>query len=60
MRKSGEEVVIKLRAGSMPPPGSPRPDEASYAAVAGAIEQGNRRGVGSRSQPGVELRPFTG
>ena len=35
-----EEVVIKLRAGSMPPPGIPRPEEASYATVAGAIERG--------------------
>ncbi len=34
-----EKVVVKLRAGSMPPPGRPRPEEASYATVAGAIER---------------------
>ena len=29
-----EQVIAKLRAGSMPPPGRPRPDAATYHAVA--------------------------
>src|SRR4030095_957670 len=33
-----ERVVAKLRAGSMPPPGRPRPDSATYRSVAGWLE----------------------
>ncbi|HXI27206.1 MAG TPA: DUF1592 domain-containing protein [Vicinamibacterales bacterium] len=33
-----ERVIAKLRAGSMPPPGRPRPDAATYQALAGALE----------------------
>src|SRR5437870_10565555 len=33
-----ERVIAKLRAGSMPPPGRPRPDAAAYHAVAGWLE----------------------
>jgi mono/diheme cytochrome c family protein len=33
-----ERVVAKLRAGSMPPPGRPRPDTATYRSVAGWLE----------------------
>ena len=33
-----EKVVTKLRAGTMPPPGVPRPDPDTYAAVAGWLE----------------------
>src|SRR5437764_870751 len=33
-----ERVIAKLRAGSMPPPGRPRPDAATYDAVAGWLE----------------------
>ena len=33
-----EKVVTRLRAGSMPPPGRPRPDEATYRHVAGWLE----------------------
>src|SRR6266508_1355036 len=33
-----ERVIVKLRAGSMPPPGRPRPDAATYAAVANWLE----------------------
>jgi len=33
-----EKVIAKLRAGSMPPPGMPRADEAAYHAVASALE----------------------
>src|SRR5437867_367013 len=33
-----ERVIAKLRAGSMPPPGRPRPDAATYRAVASWLE----------------------
>ncbi len=33
-----EKVIAKLRAGSMPPPGRPRPDAATYHAVASGLE----------------------
>ena len=33
-----EKVIAKLRAGSMPPPGRPRPDAATYRAVATWLE----------------------
>jgi hypothetical protein len=34
-----ESVIARLRAGSMPPPGAPRPDPASYDAVADVLEK---------------------
>ena len=34
-----EKVVRKLRTGEMPPPGSPRPDQETYAVLAGWLEQ---------------------
>src|SRR5437773_9060281 len=34
-----ERVISKLRAGSMPPPGRPRPDTATYRAVASTLER---------------------
>src|SRR5437667_1002978 len=34
-----EKVILKLHAGSMPPQGRPRPDPATYLAVAGALER---------------------
>jgi cytochrome c5 len=33
-----EKIILKLRAGSMPPPGQPRPDAATYRAVATTME----------------------
>ena len=33
-----EKVITKLRTGEMPPPGRPRPDSATYRAVAAALE----------------------
>src|SRR2546421_794821 len=33
-----ERVIARLRAGSMPPPGLPRPDAATYRAAAGTLE----------------------
>jgi hypothetical protein len=32
-------VIAKLRAGSMPPPGLPRPDAATYRALAATLER---------------------
>src|SRR6266487_2685319 len=34
-----EKIVSKLRTGEMPPPGRPRPDAATYTAVAAALEK---------------------
>jgi hypothetical protein len=34
-----EKVILKLRAGSMPPQGMPRPDESTYRAVYTALER---------------------
>src|SRR5438477_5346133 len=34
-----EKIVSKLRTGEMPPPGRPRPDAATYMAVAAALEK---------------------
>src|SRR6266481_6124244 len=34
-----EKVVGRLRAGSMPPPGRPRPDASTYQSLASSLEQ---------------------
>ena len=47
-----ERVVEKLRAESMPPPGRPRPDRATYRAVAGALEAALDRAWDSHPNPG--------
>src|SRR5204863_8475953 len=47
-----ERVIARLRAGSMPPPGIPRPDAASYHAVAGALENEIDRAWAARPNPG--------
>ena len=47
-----ERVVAKLRAGSMPPPGMPRPDAAAYRAVAGALENEIDRAWAASPNPG--------
>jgi hypothetical protein len=47
-----ERVIEKLRAGSMPPPGRPRPDAATYDAVAAALEQTMDRAWAAQPDPG--------
>src|SRR5262245_28763329 len=47
-----ERVIAKLRAGSMPPPGLPRPDAATYHAVASSIENQVDRAWAARPNPG--------
>ena len=47
-----ERVAEKLRAGSMPPPGRPRPDVETYHAVAGALEAELDRAWAANPRPG--------
>ena len=47
-----ERVVEKLRAGSMPPPGRPRPDAATYLAVATELEVTLDRAWAAHPDPG--------
>lgn len=47
-----ERVVEKLRAESMPPPGRPRPDAATYAAAADELERALDRAWASNPNPG--------
>jgi len=47
-----ERVVAKLRAGSMPPPGRPRPDAATYHTLATSLEQDIDRAWASHPNPG--------
>ena len=47
-----EKVVAKLRAGAMPPPGRPRPDEATYQAFASWLEGELDRAAEADPEPG--------
>src|SRR5947199_10675190 len=47
-----ERVIEKLRAGSMPPPGRPRPDTATYRAVATWLENEIDRAWTANLSPG--------
>src|SRR5436190_22804913 len=47
-----ERVAAKLRAGSMPPAGSPRPDPATYDAIAGRLEAALDRAWAASPNPG--------
>ena len=47
-----EKVLRKLRNREMPPPGAPRPSEAAYASLVGAIENERDRLAQTRPEPG--------
>src|SRR5947209_7195243 len=47
-----EKVIVKLRGRSMPPPGIPRPDNATYDAVAGWLEAELDRAAAIHLNPG--------
>ena len=47
-----EKVIAKLRTGAMPPPGRPRPDEATYDAVASRLEADIDRVAAAHPDPG--------
>ncbi len=47
-----EKVVAKLRAGSMPPPGMPRPDAATYRVVASTLENEIDKAWAANPNPG--------
>src|SRR5262245_43035602 len=47
-----ERVVRRLRTGSMPPPGMPRPDAAAYHALTDYLEGALDRAAASRPNPG--------
>jgi mono/diheme cytochrome c family protein len=47
-----ERVIAKLRAGSMPPPGRPRPDAATYRSVAHALEGAIDQAWAAHPDPG--------
>jgi hypothetical protein len=47
-----ERVAAKLRAGSMPPAGAPRPDPATYDAIAGRLEAALDRAWAANPNPG--------
>ena len=47
-----ERVIAKLRAGSMPPPGLPRPDAATYDTVASRLEADIDRAWAADPDPG--------
>jgi len=48
-----EKVIRKLQAGFMPPPASPRPDAATYAALIGALETDVDSASAIKPNPGV-------
>jgi mono/diheme cytochrome c family protein len=47
-----EKIIAKLRAGSMPPPGRTRPDNATYDAAASRLEQAIDRAWTANPDPG--------
>src|SRR5262249_19739867 len=47
-----EKVVTKLRTGEMPPPGRPRPDAATYHAVAESLERELDAAAAASPHPG--------
>jgi hypothetical protein len=47
-----EKVIVKLRSRAMPPPGMPRPDDATYDSVADWLETGIDRAAAAKVNPG--------
>src|SRR6185436_14532402 len=47
-----EKVIRKLRAQAMPPAGAPRPDQATYASLAGFLESALDRAAAAKPNPG--------
>ena len=47
-----ERVIVKLRAGMMPPPGMPRPETATYRAIASSLEADLDRAWAAAPNPG--------
>jgi hypothetical protein len=47
-----EKVIVKLRSRAMPPPGMPRPDNATYDAAAEWLEAGIDRAAAAHVNPG--------
>jgi hypothetical protein len=47
-----DKVIRKLRAGAMPPPGLPRPDQATYHSVATYLETELDRAAAAKPNPG--------
>ena len=47
-----ERVIVKLRAGMMPPPGMPRPDQATYRSIATSLEADLDRAWAADPNPG--------
>ena len=47
-----EKVVVKLRAGMMPPAGAPRPDRSTVLAFAGSLENGLDEAAAAHPNPG--------
>jgi cytochrome c5 len=47
-----EKVIVKLRSRAMPPPGMPRPDNATYDSVADWLESGIDRAAVAHVNPG--------
>ncbi len=48
-----EKVVQKLRTGAMPPPGAPRPDNATYSSLATYLETELDRAAAAKPNPGT-------
>jgi hypothetical protein len=52
-----EKMIRKLQAGMMPPPGSRRPDPATYAALIAALEAKADAAAAARPNPGARTFP---